>query len=57
MESGVLDPERYDNYRKLQRELRSVEIRSSSRLRSEEKRRWKERDREAKAARRYKERS
>jgi ribosome biogenesis GTPase len=56
MDTGALDPERFASYRKLERELRSVEIRSSARLRSEEKRRWKERTREGRAARRYKER-
>jgi ribosome biogenesis GTPase / thiamine phosphate phosphatase len=56
MESGDLDPARYESYRKLERELRSIEIRSSSRLRKEEKRRWIARDRESKAARRHKER-
>ena len=56
MESGVLDPERYASYRNLERELRSVEIRSSKRLRREEKQRWIARARESRAARRYKER-
>ena len=51
--SGDLDPARYESYRKLERELRSIEIRSSSRLRSEAKRRWRARARESRAARRY----
>ena len=42
-----------ESYRKLVRELRSIEVRSSSRLRSEEKRRWRARARESRAARRY----
>jgi ribosome biogenesis GTPase / thiamine phosphate phosphatase len=56
IESGVLDPDRYASFRKLERELRSIEIRSSARLRKEEKQRWIARDRESKAARRHKER-
>jgi ribosome biogenesis GTPase / thiamine phosphate phosphatase len=51
--SGELDPDRYSSYRRLQRELRSIELRSSSRLRREAKRRWKTRARESRAARRY----
>ncbi|MGH3132961.1 MAG: ribosome small subunit-dependent GTPase A [Gaiellaceae bacterium] len=53
LEGGALDPERYRSYRKLQRELRAIELRSSSRLRREAKRRWRQRAREARAARRY----
>ena len=50
---GTLAQERYDAYLKLQRELRSIEIRSSRRLRSEAKRRWRQRARESRQARRY----
>jgi ribosome biogenesis GTPase len=53
---GRLDPDRYSSYRRLQRELRAIEIRSSSRLRREAKQRWRARARESRAARRYKER-
>ena len=56
LETGGLDPGRWENYLKLQRELRSIEIRSSARLRRQEKQRWRAREREARAARRYKER-
>ena len=56
IETGLLDPERYASYLKLERELRSIEIRSSARLRREEKQRWIARARESRAARRYKER-
>jgi ribosome biogenesis GTPase len=57
LESGVLDPERYKSYRKLERELRAIEMRSSSRLRREAKQRWRQRARESRAARRYGERA
>ncbi len=53
LETGVLDPDRWSNYRKLQRELRSVEARSSTRVRRELKRRWRTRARETRQARRY----
>ena len=53
LESGVPDPERYKSYRKLERELRAIELRSSSRLRREAKQRWRQRTRESRAARRY----
>jgi ribosome biogenesis GTPase / thiamine phosphate phosphatase len=56
LEAGVLDPERYSSYRRLERELRAIEMRSSSRLRREAKQRWRARARESRAARRYKER-
>jgi ribosome biogenesis GTPase len=39
--AGSLPVERWESYRKLQRELRSLEIRRSKRLRSEERRRWR----------------
>jgi ribosome biogenesis GTPase / thiamine phosphate phosphatase len=51
--TGALDSERYASYLKLQRELRAVARRSSSRLRREDKRRWKARARESRRARRY----
>ncbi|HEY9288402.1 MAG TPA: ribosome small subunit-dependent GTPase A [Candidatus Dormibacteraeota bacterium] len=35
---GTLDQRRYDSYRKLQRELRSIEVRADARLRLEERR-------------------
>jgi ribosome biogenesis GTPase len=54
--SGELDPERYASYRKLERELRSVEARSSKRVQSELKRRWRQRAREVRAERRYRHR-
>jgi ribosome biogenesis GTPase len=38
---GRLDPARWASYRKLERELRSIEVRASARLQSEERRRWK----------------
>ena len=54
--SGALDPERYQSYRKLERELRAIEIRSSKRLQREAKQRWRQRARESRALRRYKDR-
>ena len=54
--AGELDPDRWSSYRRLQRELRSIEIRSSKRLQREAKQRWRERARESRAARRHKER-
>ena len=53
LETGLLDPGRWANYGKLQRELRAIEARSSSRVRRELKRRWKARARETRRARRY----
>ncbi len=38
---GSLPAERWESYRKLQRELRALEIRRSKRLQSEERRRWR----------------
>jgi ribosome biogenesis GTPase len=38
---GSLDPDRWAGYRKLQRELRSIEVRADARLKAEEARRWK----------------
>ena len=53
LETGVLDADRWSNYGKLQRELKAVEARSSSRVRRELKRRWRQRARETRQARRY----
>src|SRR5713226_5815605 len=39
---GELDPARLESFRKLQRELRAVAARSDARLRSEERRKWKQ---------------
>lgn len=41
IEDGSLDPERYQNYLKLQRELRHFEARQDQRLQAAEKQRWK----------------
>jgi ribosome biogenesis GTPase len=38
---GTLDPARWASYRKLQRELRSIEVRADARLQIEERRKWK----------------
>ena len=51
--SGELDTQRWQNYLKLQRELRSIEARSSKRLQRELKSRWRARARESRRARRY----
>jgi len=53
LETGELDEGRWANYGKLQRELRAIEARSSTRVRRELKRRWKARTRETRRARRY----
>jgi ribosome biogenesis GTPase len=53
LESGALDPERWASYLKLQRELRSIEARSSKRIQRELKSRWRSRAREVRRARRY----
>jgi ribosome biogenesis GTPase / thiamine phosphate phosphatase len=37
----AVEPERLRSYRKLKRELRSIEVRSSARLRIEERKKWK----------------
>ncbi len=42
IEAGELDPARLESYRKLQRELRAVAARSDARLRTEERRKWKQ---------------
>jgi ribosome biogenesis GTPase / thiamine phosphate phosphatase len=53
LETGELDEGRWTNYVKLQRELRSIEARSSHRLQRELKSRWRARARETRRARRY----
>jgi ribosome biogenesis GTPase len=53
LESGELDSERWSSYVKLQRELRSIEARASTRVNRELKRRWRQRARETRQARRY----
>ena len=53
VESGELPGERLHSWRKLQRELRSIEIRHNAVLRKEEVRRWKLRAREASARTRH----
>ena len=47
--SGELAAERYESWRKLQRELRAIAIRADARLRREEKRKWQLRAREGRA--------
>jgi len=51
--TGTLDPARWQSYLKLQRELRAIEARSSKRVSRELKRRWRQRAREVRSARRY----
>lgn len=41
LQDGRLDGSRFANYRKMQRELRSIEVRADARLQSEERRKWK----------------
>jgi ribosome biogenesis GTPase / thiamine phosphate phosphatase len=53
LETGKLDAERWQNYLKLQRELRAIEARSSRRIQRELKSRWRARARESRRARRY----
>jgi ribosome biogenesis GTPase / thiamine phosphate phosphatase len=48
---GTLDPARWASYRKLQRELRSIEIRASARLQTEQRRKWKTLQKAAKQGR------
>jgi ribosome biogenesis GTPase len=45
--AGALDPGRWASYAKLQRELRSIEVRADARMRSEERSRWKRIHRDA----------
>ena len=47
--SGELPHERYESWRKLQRELLSIAIRHDARLRRDEKRKWQLRAREGRA--------
>jgi ribosome biogenesis GTPase / thiamine phosphate phosphatase len=51
--AGDLDPARWASYLKLERELRSIEARSDKRVSRELKRRWRQRAREVRSARRY----
>jgi len=51
--NGALDPARWASYLKLERELRAIEARSSKRVSRELKRRWRQRAREVRHARRY----
>jgi len=53
LDTGELDPDRWRNYVKLQRELRAIEARSSRRIQRELKSRWRSRAREMRRARRY----
>jgi ribosome biogenesis GTPase / thiamine phosphate phosphatase len=46
---GRLEPERFESYRKLQRELHWLEIRNDARARSEERKRWRSINKEARA--------
>lgn len=55
--SGDLSEERFASYRRLGRELRSIEARSSTRVQRELKRRWRARAREVRAERRYRQSS
>jgi ribosome biogenesis GTPase / thiamine phosphate phosphatase len=41
LEGGTLDPSRFRSYRKLQRELRAIEVKADVRLQIEERRKWK----------------
>jgi ribosome biogenesis GTPase / thiamine phosphate phosphatase len=49
LESGALAQERYDSWRKLQRELRAIAVRADARLRREEKRKWQQRARDGRS--------
>ena len=42
LEDGRLAPERWESYRKLQAEIRSLEIRQDKRLQSEQRKRWRQ---------------
>jgi ribosome biogenesis GTPase len=53
LRSGALARERYASWQKLQRELRSIEVRASARLRREEKRKWQQRAKEGRARARH----
>jgi ribosome biogenesis GTPase len=41
LEGGTLDANRFSSYRKLQRELRAIEVKADVRLQIEERRKWK----------------
>lgn len=49
IQGGQLGPERFANFRKLQRELRTLEVRANARLQRDERRRWRTLQREARA--------
>src|SRR4029453_18351819 len=51
--AGELPSERFQSWRKLQRELRSIEIRHNARLRREERRKWQLMTKEARSRTRY----
>jgi ribosome biogenesis GTPase len=51
--TGALSSERMHSYKKLERELRSIEARSNKRIGRELKRRWKTRARETRQERKY----
>lgn len=51
--AGTLAPERLQSWRKLQRELRAIAMRSDARLRREEKRKWQLRVREGRSRARH----
>ncbi len=53
LESGALDPARWESYLKLQRELSRVSLRRGSREHRELKRRWRARAQETRRERRY----
>jgi ribosome biogenesis GTPase len=53
LQSGELAPERWESWLKLQRELRSIAVRASARLRLEEKRKWQQRTRDARTRTRH----
>jgi ribosome biogenesis GTPase len=53
LRSGELARERWESWLKLQRELRSIEVRANARLRREEKRMWQQRSRDARTRTRY----
>jgi ribosome biogenesis GTPase len=47
--SGELSRDRFQSWRKLQRELRAIAIRADARLRREEKRKWQQRAKDGRA--------
>jgi ribosome biogenesis GTPase len=50
---GSLSRDRYASWQKLQRELRSIAIRADARLRKEERKRWQQRTKDARARTRH----